>query len=301
MNKYKVFVIMLVAIMCLGSVSIPNAFSQVANTNVKVLSYSYYVNPAGDFIVVGEVQNTGNSNLTSVTLNATAYDSGQNALAGSAATAYVSNFLTQQKAPFYIDLGPSNIAGTDWGSTVSSVEFVAFNAYSTSDQQYNGLALGISFNGTLGGSYIATGLLFNIGNQTASGIKVVGTYYNSLGTVVAVGYANVNDTLAPGNYTTYTVSEFDATPSLVAQISNCSILVQTSTLQNNNLPPTASPTKPLPDTYVYAIIAGTAAVAAILIVIALLMLRKRRVTSVPPPPPPPPTPESQEYKATVRF
>ena len=66
MNKYKVFVIMLVAIMCLGSVSIPNAFSQVTNTHVQVLSYSYYVNPSGDFIVVGEVQNTGNSILSSV-------------------------------------------------------------------------------------------------------------------------------------------------------------------------------------------------------------------------------------------
>jgi len=284
---------MLVAIICLGSVSIPNAFSQVANTNVKVLSYSHYVNPSGNFIVVGEVQNTGNANLQSVTLNATAYDSGKNALAGSSAMAYVSYLNVSQKAPFYIDMGPSNIAGTDWGSTVSSVEFTVFNAYSTSDRQYESLALGISFNGTLGGSYIATGLLFNLGNQTASGIKVVGTYYNSLGTVVAVGFANVNDSLVPGNYTTYTVSEFDATPSLVAQISNCSILVQTSTLQNNNLPPTASPTKPLPNTYVYAIVAGTAAAAVIIIVVALLMFRKRKVTSAPPPPPPP-----EEYKTS---
>jgi hypothetical protein len=293
MNKYKVFVIMLVAIMCLGSVSIPNAFSQVANTHVQVLSYSYYVNPSGDFIVVGEVQNTGSSILSSVTLNATAYDSGGNTLAGNSAMAYVSNFLPQQKAPFYIDLGPSTIAGTDWGSTVSSVDFTVFNAYSTSDQQYKGLSWDIAVNGTLGGSYVATGLLFNLGNQTASGIKVVGTYYNSLGTVVAVGYYPVNDSLLPGNYTTYTVSEFDATPSLVAQISNCSILVQTSTLQNNNLPPTVSPTKPLPNTYVYAIVAGTAVAAVIIIVVALLMFRKRKVTSAPPPPPPP-----EEYKTS---
>jgi hypothetical protein len=221
-----------------------------------------------------------------VTLNATAYDSGQNALAGSSARAYVSNFLPQQKAPFYIDFGPSNIAGTDWGSTVSSVVFTAFNAYSTSDQEYKYLALGISFNDTLGGSYIVTGLLFNIGNQTANDIKVVGTYYNSVGTVVAVGFINVTESLPPDNYTTYTVSEFDATPNLVAQISNCSLLIQTTTLQNNNLPPTESPTKPLPDTYVYAIVAATA-VAVVLIVVALLMFRKRKVASAPPPPPPP--------------
>jgi hypothetical protein len=285
---------MLVAIMCLGSVSIPNAFSQVANTHVQVLSYSYYVNPSGDFIVVGEVQNTGNSILSSVTLNATAYDSGGNTLAGNSAMAYVSYFLPQQKAPFYIDLGPSTIAGTDWGSTVSSVDFTVFNAYSTSDQQYKGLSWDIAVNGTVSGSYIATGFVFNLGNQTAKDIKVVGTFYNSLGTVVAVGYYPVNDSLIPGNYTTYTVSEFDATPSLVAQISNCSILVQTSTLQNNNLSSTVSPTKPLPNTYVYAILAGTAAAAVIIIVVALLMFRKRKVTSAPPPPPPPP----EEYETS---
>ena len=72
MKKDKVFVVMFVAIMCLGLISIPNAFSQ-ADTNVKVLSYSWYVNPPGDFIVVGEVQNTGNSVLHSVSLNATVY------------------------------------------------------------------------------------------------------------------------------------------------------------------------------------------------------------------------------------
>ena len=275
---------MLVAIMCLASVSIPNAFSQVANTNVKVLSYSWYVNPSGDFIVVGEVQNTGNHTLQSVTLNATAYDSGNNALAGSTAMAYVSYLLPQQKAPFYIDFGPSNIADTDWASTVSSVDFTVFNAYSTSDQQYKGLSWDIGFNGTLGGSYIVMGFVFNMGNQTANGIKVVGTYYNSLGTVVAVGFDIANDSLPPDNAMTYTVSEFDVTPSLVAQISNYSLLIQTSTLQNNNtLLPSASPTKPetggpLPSTYFYAIAVGTV-VAVILIVVALLMFRKRKVAS----------------------
>jgi hypothetical protein len=279
MKKYKVFVIILVAITCLGSVSIPNAFSQVVNTNVKVLSYSWYVNPSGDFIVVGEVQNTGNHTLQSVTLNATAYDSGGSALAGSSTMAYVSNFLPQQKAPFYIDFGPSNIAGTDWASTVSSVDFTVFNAYSSSDQQYENLALATAFNGTLDGAYIVRGLILNIGNQTANDIRVVGTYYNSLGSVVAVGFDIVNGSLPPDNATTFTVSEFDATPSLVAQISNYSLLIQTSTLQNNNtLLPSAPPTKPSPITYFYVIAIGTV-VAVILIVVALLMFRKRKAAS----------------------
>ena len=287
MNNHKVFVMVLVAVMCLGSFSIPNVFSQVANPNVKVLSYSYYVNLSGDFIVVGEVQNTGNGVLQSVTMNATAYDASQDPLAGSSSLAYVNNFLPQQKAPFYIDLGPATIAGTDWGSTVASVSFTAFNAYSSSDRQYEGLSWDVATNGTISGSYLATGFVFNVGNQTAKDVKVVGTFYNSLGTVVAVGYYPLNDSLVPNSYTTYTVSEFDATPSLVAQISNCSILVQTSTLQISNSSSTI-PTIPLSNTNVIVILAGTAAAAVIIIIVTLVMFRKRKVTSAPPPPPPPP-------------
>ncbi len=37
-----------------------NVFSQAANTSVTVLSHISYVNAMGKFIVVGELQNTGN-------------------------------------------------------------------------------------------------------------------------------------------------------------------------------------------------------------------------------------------------
>ena len=279
MKKCKILATVLVAVMCLGLGSIPNACSQIVNTDVKVLSYSWYVNPSGDFIVVGEVQNTGNRTLQSVTLNATAYDTSGNQIAGASSMAYVSYFLPQQKAPFYLDFGPSNIAGTDWGSTVSSVDFTVLNAYTTTDREYENLILTAHFEGNLSGAYTIIGFVNNIGNQTASGIKVVATYYNSLGTVVAAGFDIVNGSLPPYNATMFTVSEFDATPTLVAQISNYALLVQTSTLQGNSQP-SASPTEPgkvgpFPITYLIAIIIGTIA-AVILIAVALLMSRKRK-------------------------
>jgi hypothetical protein len=279
MKKCKILAAVLVAIMCLGSVSIPNAFSQVVNKDVVVLSYSSYVNPSGDFIVVGEVQNTGNRTLQSVTLNATADDSSGAEIAGSSNMAYVSYFLPQQKAPFYLDFGPSNIAGTDWASTVSSVDFTVYNAYSTSDQEYKNLVLTTNFKGVVAGVYTVIGFVNNVGNQTANGIRVVATYYNSLGKVIAVGFDIVNDSLPPISATLYRVGEFDATPSLVAQISSYSLLVQTSTLQGNSLP-SPSPTNPgtggpLPITYLYAIIVGTI-VAVIVIAVALLMFRRRK-------------------------
>jgi hypothetical protein len=234
----------LVAVVCLVFVSslvlLPNAFSQV-NAGVNVLSYSWYVNPSGDFIVVGEVQNDGNSILQSVSLNATAYDSKGDGIAGNTAMAYVNYFLPQQKAPFYIDMGPATVHGDYWAPIISSVDFTVFNVVSTTVQEYGNLALTTNFNGTLNGPYDVFGFVSNIGNQTANGIKVVATYYNSSGTVVAEGFDIVSGSLPPYNATTFAVSEFDSKTSLVAQISSYSLLIQTSTLQNNTSLSSASP------------------------------------------------------------
>jgi hypothetical protein len=292
MKKYKVLVVMLVAIICLGLVSIPNAFSQVSQvgSNVKVLSYSWYVNPSGDLIVVGEVQNTGNSILSSVSLNATAYSSDETELVSSNAMPYVSDFLPQQKAPFYIDFGNPGAGNSLTASSVSNVEFTVSNAPTTNDTEYEGLALDAGLNGTSEGAYVVTGLVFNIGNQTANGIRVVGTYYNSAGTVVAVGFEILSGSLSPNNGTIFTVSEFDATSSLLSQISNYSLLVQTSTLQNNAL----SSTSPSPSSsssgssgLIYVVV-GTV-VIVVVAVTALIFLRKRRNLPPPPLPPPPPS------------
>lgn len=300
MKNYKFLVIMFVAIMCLSLVSIPKVFSQQLNTYVQVVSYSHYVNSAGDFIVVGEVQNDGNSTLQAVTVNATALDSSGKLLAGNHAMAYVSDFLPTQKAPFYIDLGQSNYGGIDWGSTVSSISFACYDAFSTTDQQYgvtaqpnnvNGdLRLDIGINGPFYGAYQVIGFVVNDGNKTASGLNVVGTYYNSAETVVAVGYEKLNVSLAPNNDTAFTLSEFDITPGLLAQISSDSVLIQTTTLQGNPQS-SAPPTKPLPAADLYLII-GLVVVAIVLVVIVLLVFMKRRASA-----PPPASPSSSSSSA----
>ena len=290
MQKYKFFVIILAAITCLGLVLIPNAFSQVsqADVNVKVLSYSWYASPSdGDFIVVGEVQNTGNSVLSSVSLNAAVYASDGTELVSASTTAYVSYLLPQQKAPFYIDFGSP---GTDTNSTYSSVSNVVFtitNAPTTIDQQYEGLSLNTGFNGALDGAYTVIGLISNIGNQTADGIRVVGTYYNSVGTVVAVGFNNVTSSLIPNNSTTFTVSEFDAAPSLMSQISNYTLLVQTQTLQNNNSPSSSSTSAPSSGSsgLIYGVVGSVVIVVAAVTALAFLSKRRNRLPTPPPPPP----------------
>ena len=48
---------------------IPNVFSQ--SENIKVLSYSRYVSSINSFIVVGEVQNVGSTNIEYIALRGT--------------------------------------------------------------------------------------------------------------------------------------------------------------------------------------------------------------------------------------
>jgi len=288
---------MFVAIMCLGLVSIPKAFSQ-ANTNVTVLSYSWYINPAGHLVAVGEVQNTGNYVLQSVSLNAAVYTTNETELVSSSAMAIVNYLLPQQKAPFYVDFGSSNTTGIDVASSVGSIEFTITNApptNSNSIREYADLNASVDYNGSLDGAFAVGGLIRNTGDQTANNIGIVGTYYNSSGSVVAVGFNNVTSSLIPENATSFLVTELEATPSIVAQISKFSLLVQTSTLESTSSTSTSTGAPgtggSFPIIYYYVIGVGTV-VAVIVIAITLLMFRKRKVASPPPmPPPPPPPPE----------
>lgn len=279
----------IVTVVCLVFVSslvlIPNVFSQASDPNVKVLNYSWYINPSGNFVVVGEVRNVGTSVIQTMTLNVMVIGSGGGQLVSGTTMPYVSYLLPQQKAPFYLDLGNP---GTNTTPDVSSVDFTVSNAGKTNDKEYAGLSLRSAFNSTANGVYTVLGLVSNIGDQTANDIRVVGTFYNSAGTVVAVGFIKLNDALIPDNASAFALTEFDATPSLVAQISNCSLLIQTATLQNSESPstsptPTSTSSSGSPDLIYIAIVV---VVIVVVVATALVFLRKRHKLPLPPPPPP---------------
>ena len=287
---------MFIAIMCLGLTSIPNVFSQ-SNANIQVLSYSWYISSSGNLTAVGEVQNLGNSVIQSVYLNAQVYTSNQTVIAASSTRTYGDYLIPQQKAPFYIDFGqPPSSLGLNWESTVGSIQFTVTSAPPSSNnvREYQNLNGSINFQGPLNGVYVIGGLIRNNGNQTADNIRVIGTYYDNSGKVVAVGFNNVTSSLIPDNATSFMTSEFNITPStVIAEISKASILVQTTTLQNGtSLLPTATPTTTsgtsgsFPTAYYYVIVA-VVVVAVIIIALTLLMLRRRKTASAPLPPPPP--------------
>ena len=215
-----------------------NVFVQAAYTGVTVLSHSSYVSSGGHFVVVGEVQNTGNHVLGNASLDVvvSAFD-GSQFLIGTT-MAYVADFLPQQKAPFYLDFGK-----IDFNTIPDAItfDFNVSNHPPTNYIQYPDLSLAVSSNGIVNDAYVVSGSISNEGSQTAKDIKVVATYYNNAGIVVAVGSVGLKDPLSPSNSVSFTVSEFDASPKLATKISSYSLLVQTST-QQFNLPPSESPT-----------------------------------------------------------
>jgi LPXTG-motif cell wall-anchored protein len=274
MDKTRIFTVIVCTVFVFSLVSCPNVFVQAAYTGVTVLSHSSYVNSSGHFIVLGEVQNTGNHVLGNVSLNVVVSASNGSQLVSGTTTAYVNDFLPQQKAPFYLDFGKIDF------NTISEVNTFDFNVSNhppTNYIEYPGLSLIVTFNGIVNDAYVVSGSITNSGSQTANDIKVVGTYYNSAGIVVAVGFVILNDPLIPNNSVNFTVSEFDAVPKLVTKISNYSLLVQTST-QQFNLPSSASPTPSTASSgSSWIVYVGVSAVVIVVVAFAtLVFLRKRK-------------------------
>lgn len=277
MAKLSVVASVVCTIFVFSLVLNPNVFSQAVNTSVSVLSHSSYVNSSGNFIVVGEVQNTANHALDSVSLDVVAFASDGSQIAADTTMAYVKDFLPQQKAPFYVDFGKIDFNAI---SNLSTVDFTVSNAPPTNYNLYPDLSLNVSFNGILNDVYVVSGSITNNGDQTANEITIDGTYYNNAGIVVAVGFVTLKDPLLPNKSASFTVSEFDASPNIVTKISDYALLVQTST-QIFSLPATASPSgSPVSifgDVSIVAIeaIAVVGITVIIVAVLALFFLKKR--------------------------
>jgi hypothetical protein len=272
MDKTCIVSVIVCTVFVFSLVSSSNVFVQAAYSGVTVLSHSSYVNSNGHFIV--EVQNTGNHVLGNISLNVVVSASNGSQLVSGTTMAYVNDFLPQQKAPFYFDFGKIDF------STISEVNNFDFNVSDhppTNFIQYPGLSPIVIFNGIANNAYVVSGSLTNSGSQTANDIKVVGTYYNSAGIVVAVGFVILNGPLIPNNSVDFMVSEFDASPKIVTKISNYSLLVQTST-QQFNLPSSASHTSTAASSdFSWLVYVGISAVVIVVAAFAtLVFLRKRK-------------------------
>jgi hypothetical protein len=234
---------------------VPQVSSQPEN--IEVLSYSWYVNPLGLLDVVGEIQNVGPNTIDSVVLSGTIYALGGEAVASSFPyTAYVSYLVPQQKAPFFMEFNPQTSVTGDlsWLSSIGFIDFLVNSAEATSSYQYPDLTITSSSGGAdAEGVYWVSGSVQNTGTQTARKIRVVGTFFNASGTVVAVGYTETLTplSLSPSSVASFQVGAFDQNQSVVPssqKISSYSLLVQTEEpILTGNAPtltPTPTPSNP---------------------------------------------------------
>ena len=216
----------------LSSVQVNGAPSGAA----KILSHSWYQAPTneiaayvGDLIVVGELQNTGTTNIFSVYVEGTAYI-GNVAVAFCSRQVFGNNLLPDQKAPFYLDFVPSTILVDDFEdwADVTDVKVTVGYLVPTDKSMYQGLNAP-SEGGYRSGVYTVVGKVENVGTEKIGDVRVVTTFYNAEGTVVGLNYTDVfSNKIAPGSSTNFVATPVDH---YTGEIASYSILVQ-STIQH---------------------------------------------------------------------
>ena len=256
MRKSAVYFFIALSLLSLGLTLVPHVFSQTQN--IKIVSYSYYTDYLGNLDVVGQIQNDGPNVVNPVILTGSIYSPGGVDQADSYPTqAWVAYLAPQQEAPFYMQFPhPNNSPDGTWYSLINAgditnVTLTVAQAKATSSYQYPDLKI-TSSSGTIinggaySGAYMVNGVIQNTGSQTASNITVVGTFYNSTGTVVGVGYTNylTPATLAPSGTLSFQIAALDLNQSQVPsnlKISKYSLLVQTELPILQGTPPIITP------------------------------------------------------------
>lgn len=259
MRKSTIYFFVALTMLSLGLALVPIVFSQPEN--IKVVSYSYYIDNQGFLDVVGEVQNNGPNTVSPVILTGTVYSSDGTDQADSYAQIGIDTFSITylnpgQKAPFYMGFyQPNNPQGSSWMAIdVSNIKLTVALANATTSYQYPDLTITSNTHSigtkTVGidadfGVYWVNGNVQNTGSQTARNITVFGTFYNSTGSVVAVGYSNQIGNIDSSGSASFKLGAFDLNQSIIPsskKIDHYSLLI-------NALEPILQGTAPLVTLY----------------------------------------------------
>jgi hypothetical protein len=166
---------------------VPYASSQTSNLQI-LDNYTFYPDSIGYLVVIGEIQNTGSSVVTNISI-AGSIATDQVAAQGSGVV-YANYLLPGQKAPFYMDFIPEGSGSASWSSlTKQDIQLTVYRAAQTSQYPYQDVAITSSeATPKANGEYWVKAELQNNGTQTAKNVMVVATYFNSEGLPVATGY-----------------------------------------------------------------------------------------------------------------
>jgi hypothetical protein len=204
---------LLLSILCL-TLTPQNVSSKTQD--IKVLSYSHYIDTLGFLDIVGEIQNVGTNTIRRAVLTVTVYGTDGAHQGNVTGYAWLSYMAPQQKSPFLLDI-VAPIDYPDWYSAgVSKIDVSVREANETishlySDFEVSVVSAGVSVSGSDRGAYWVNGNVQNVGFQTASNVAVAATFYNSLGDVVAVGRTDylVPTNVGPSGDVTFKLCAFD--------------------------------------------------------------------------------------------
>jgi hypothetical protein len=238
LKRTVVISLMFVVMISLFVNLVPSVLS--LSENVEVLGYSWYISSINSFIVVGEVQNVGPNNIEYIALRGFLNSTDGQDQAWSTSVPYSSEILPQQKVPFvmYFFTDTSISEDFNWISgDLNNVEYEVIISNETDNYQYPDLEIiNESPHIDSNGIYTITGRVQNTGNQAAGKLWVVGTFYNSTGSVIATGFSDylTPDSLQAGQTTSFTLNTVDTIPelenemrSLAYEITDYALLIQT--------------------------------------------------------------------------
>jgi hypothetical protein len=250
MKKSLGLSIILLSLFMLSLIAVP--FSSGQTENIKVSNYTWYIDSAGLLDVAGEIENIGTTTYASVYLSAQ-----MTTTTGDTQTtqtqAYVKDLLPNQKAPFYMSFFLQADQTTGVLPGVANVEVAVTQAPTTTSYLYQDIQV-TSQQHSIGttsddkGVYWVTGTLKNTGTQTASDVRILGTFYDFTGKIIAIGGYTDTDplsaSLAAGASVNFKFGAYDTNETGVAankQIASYSLLVQVSGPELHGTAPQITP------------------------------------------------------------
>ena len=298
--KFAVLTSFLMVALMLLSFNLP--FEARAQETVGVLSSTIHQTGGnapfsvgkGDYLVVGEVENSG-SNPQKFNLTATFYDSsgailGTSYLSDSlpdASACYLHVLLPNQKSPFLVWFSRFDQQGNF--RLVDHYELVLTT--SLADSYHPSLVVLSSSSHEAGGSLFVEGSIQNVGSESTDGLGVYVTFYDANGDVVAVS-AEGTKGLVPSEIVPFIVPlngfneggrlEVIDRYTIVAESYQYSLwngegqLIRPEVVYTLGTPkPTVAPVQPESLNYIFILVGVFVVVVAT--VVALILLRSKRV------------------------
>jgi hypothetical protein len=197
-----------------------------AQTSIYLLpNHSGYINDLGYYYIVGEVENNGSSSVTNVIVNATYYNSTGELVGYTSGNLFLELLLSGRKAPFEVTLYSSidslkvhyytlSVAFSPANSKPLGLDIISHSSY----KDENGFHI--------------TGQIKNVGTEYSSFTRVVATFYNSNGFVIAakLNYSN------PKNLDSNQMATFKITLNSSAAINVQDYALQAESLQYEAVP-----------------------------------------------------------------